>query len=232
MNIAPKLERLNLGCGPNAPPNWLNVDGSWNAWFSHHPNLRRALRTTGLIKTCNEKSAWNTKPLVHDLAKPLPFLENSFSAVYASHVLEHLYLIQAKQLLSECWRVLKPGGVARIVVPDLRSMVVEYLNRKGEDVPISEKASAADVLDERLGFRTQAPPQGNPAFKFYSLWKDFHSHKWMYDSDSLTCYIRDAGFREVGEKKFLKSDIAGIEEVEDPERVLGGAGFCIEGRKL
>jgi ubiquinone/menaquinone biosynthesis C-methylase UbiE len=225
------MKRLNLGCGPKAPPDWLNVDGSWNAWFSHHPNLRKALRTVGLINSNNEGAEWNTRPLVHDLAKPLPFRENSFSAVYASHVLEHLYLVQAKQLLSECLRVLRSGGVARIVVPDLRSMVLEYLNRKKQDAPLSEKASAADVLDERLGFRTPAPPGGNFVFKFYRVWKDFHSHKWMYDSDSLIYYLQDAGFQKVCEKHFLKSDIAGIEEVEDPERVLGGAGICIEGKK-
>src|ERR1700758_4568619 len=30
------VERVNLGCGPNGPPGWLNVDGSWNAWLTNH----------------------------------------------------------------------------------------------------------------------------------------------------------------------------------------------------
>ncbi len=53
----------------------------------------------------------------------------------------------------------------------------------------------------------------------------------MYDSESLTRYVELAGFQNVLEKTFLKSDIQGIEEVEDPERVLGGAGICIEAKK-
>jgi predicted SAM-dependent methyltransferase len=46
-------------------------------------------------------------PIVHDLRKHLLFQENSFSATYASHVLEHLYLADAQGLLSECKRILK-----------------------------------------------------------------------------------------------------------------------------
>jgi SAM-dependent methyltransferase len=223
-------EKLNLGCGPNAPSTWLNLDGSWNAWFSNHPNLRKALETFGVITKTNKGAVWNVRPLVHDLRKPLPFKENTLGAIYASHVFEHLFRADALQLLSECRRVLRAGGVIRLVVPDLYSMVVDYLQRKnGENNP--DKTTAADYLNERLGFRSPDPPMGNAFFKFYSVWKDFHSHKWMYDSDSLIRCLERAGFQEVAEKEFLVSDISGIEEVEDPGRVLDGAGICVEGRK-
>jgi ubiquinone/menaquinone biosynthesis C-methylase UbiE len=172
------------------------------------------------------------RPLVHDLTKPLPFQANSISAVYASHVLEHLYLVDAQRLLSECKRVLKPGGVIRLVVPDLHAMAVNYLDKKNGHRPSPiENASAADHLNERLAFRNPAPPQGNLFFKFYALWKDFHSHKWMYDGESLSRYLGLAGFQEVSEKEFRRSDIPGIEEVEEENRVLGGAGVCVEARK-
>jgi SAM-dependent methyltransferase len=148
------LEKLNLGCGPNAPVGWLNVDGSWNAWFAHHPHLRKVLATVGLINATNQGAQWNVKPIVHDLRKPLPFKDNAFSAVYASHVLEHLYLVEAQKLLAECKRVTKPGGVVRIVVPDLHSMVVDYLHREnGANGPSPGKITAADVLNDKLGFR-------------------------------------------------------------------------------
>lgn len=223
-------EKLNLGCGPNAPSTWLNLDGSWNAWFSNHQHLRKALETVGLINKTNQGAIWNVRPLVHDLRKPLPFKENTFGAIYASHVFEHLFRSDAQQLLSECKRVLRAGGVIRLVVPDLYSMVVDYLQRKNsENTP--DKTTAADHLNERLGFRSPDPPSGNALFKFYKVWKDFHSHKWMYDSDSLIRCLGRAGFQEVAEKGFLVSDIPGIEEVEDPARVLDGAGICIEGKK-
>lgn len=227
-----KLERLNLGCGPNTTADWLNVDGSWNAWFANHPHLRKVLRSVGLIGKVDQGPQWSVRPLVHDLRKPLPFRENTFSAIYGSHVLEHLYLNDAQRVLSECKRILKRGGVLRLVVPDLHFMVLDYLKKKnGNHMTLSEKASAADHLNERLRFRSPSPPEGNFLFKFYAISKDFHSHKWMYDSESLARYVELAGFQNVLEKEFLKSDIPGIEEVEDPERVLGGAGICIEAKK-
>jgi ubiquinone/menaquinone biosynthesis C-methylase UbiE len=229
MNSA-TLPRLNLGCGPNAPDGWLNVDGSWNAWFSHHRHLRKALVTVGLIPP-NFGADWKVRPIVHDLTKPLPFAANSISAVYASHVLEHLYLVDAQRLLEDCKRVLRPGGTIRLVVPDLRAMAVSYLSKKNGGSSTSENAGAADYLNARLAFRNPSPPAGNPVFRLYSLWKDFHSHKWMYDADSLAHYLQLAGFQGVGEKEFLRSDIPGIQEVEEEDRVLAGAGVCVEGRK-
>ena len=224
-------EKLNLGCGPNAPSTWLNLDGSWNAWFAHHQHLRKTLEAVGVINKTNQGAKWNVKPLVHDLRKPLPFKENSLGAIYASHVFEHLYRSEAQQLLSECRRVLRAGGVIRLVVPDLYSMVADYLQRKSM-VSRPEPMTAADRLNERLGFRNPDPPNGNAVFKFYKVWKDFHSHKWMYDSESLLLCLQQAGFEKVAQKEFRVSDIADIEEVEDSGRVLDGAGICVEGKKL
>ena len=227
-----QVGRVNLGCGPNAPAGWVNVDGSWNAWLSNHRLLRKALATVGVIGKNTPGAQWNMRPLVHDLTKPLPFEDNTVSVVYGAHVLEHLYLVDAQKLLSECKRVLRPGGVIRLVVPDLCSMAASYLkNKDGESPSPSEKIAAADNLNEKLGFRSPAPPSGNLFFKFYSLWKDFHHHKWMYDSDSLVHYLKDAGFAPVSEKGYLQSEIPGIEEVEEASRVLDGAGVCVEGKK-
>jgi SAM-dependent methyltransferase len=63
----------------------------------------------------------------HDLRRGLPFPDESFDAVYGSHVLEHLEPDTAAQLLRECHRVLRPGGIVRIVVPDLEAIARLYL---------------------------------------------------------------------------------------------------------
>jgi SAM-dependent methyltransferase len=226
------LARLNLGCGPNAPAGWLNVDGSWNAWLSNHVYLRKTLRAIGVLGKNSPGAQWNVRPLVHDLTKRLPFEDNTVSVIYGAHVLEHLYLADAQRLLGECKRVLRPGGVIRLVVPDLRSMVASYLkNKNGGSPSAAEKIAAADQLNENLGFRSAAPPKGNFLFQFYSLWKDFHHHKWMYDADSLVRYMESAGFAAVSEKGYLQSEIPGIAEVEEAGRVVDGAGICVEGRK-
>jgi hypothetical protein len=69
---AANLKRVNLGCGPDAPPNWINVDGSWNAWFTHHPGLRKLFETIGLFRKGSGEQR-RIRPLVHDITKPLPF---------------------------------------------------------------------------------------------------------------------------------------------------------------
>jgi SAM-dependent methyltransferase len=224
-------DRLNLGCGPNAPQGWVNLDGSWNAWFTHHQRLRRTLQRIGIIDAANQGAQWKVSPIVHDLRRPLPFQENTFSAIYASHVLEHLYRVEADGLLADCWRVLAPGGIIRLVVPDLRAMVTDYMKQANGNGNATAPGSAADGLNEKLGFRSAQPPGGNTLFRIYATWKDFHSHKWMYDSDSLHRTLKIAGFRSVAKKDFRCSDIPGIHEVEDPGRVLGGAGICLEGKK-
>jgi SAM-dependent methyltransferase len=231
MNVD-RTNRVNLGCGPNAPPGWLNVDGSWNAWLNNHPFFQKLLTAVHVIGEDTPGSQWNVKPYVHDLTKPLPFKDSSVSAIYGSHVLEHLYLADAQRLLSECRRALRPGGVIRLVVPDLRSIVTTYLKSKnGGTRSISERVAAADKLNEKLAFRSAMPPRGNLLLKFYYLSKDFHHHKWMYDSDSLMGYLEEAGFTAVTEKGYLQSEIPGIEEVEEAHRVLEGEGICVEGKK-
>jgi predicted SAM-dependent methyltransferase len=90
---------LNLGCGSHHHPAWLNVD---------------------LV-------ASDDSVLAHDLQQPLPFPDAGFSAVYHSHVLEHLPRYKAPAFLRECHRVLKPGGVLRVVVPDLERSAELYL---------------------------------------------------------------------------------------------------------
>ena len=90
---------LNIGCGSVVHPEWINLDSA--------PVVQ------GVI--------------AHDLRRGLPFSDESFDAVYGSHVLEHLVPSAAAQLLRECLRVLKPGGIVRLAVPDLEIIARLYL---------------------------------------------------------------------------------------------------------
>ena len=182
----PDGPKINLGSWAHAPEDWINIDGSWNAWLSQRPRLRRAAEKVGVLPDWASDTEWPENILVHDLRKPLPFPDRYAGAIYGSHVLEHLYLVEAEALLGECRRVLRGGGVLRLVVPDLRAAVDEYVS--GGD---------ADSLNERLGLRDRQPPSGNPAYRMYSALKDFHSHKWMYDEASLSSRLEAAGFEDV-----------------------------------
>ncbi len=93
------MKLLNVGCGRCYHNAWTNID---------------------LVAATPEVRAY-------DLRRGLPYQDDSFDGVYHSHVLEHLTPDAAKSMLRECARVLKPGGVLRVVVPDLEGIAHEYL---------------------------------------------------------------------------------------------------------
>jgi predicted SAM-dependent methyltransferase len=161
----------------------------------------------------------------------LPFPDGSASAVYASHLLEHLYPEQGRQLIGEALRVLASGGILRIVVPDLGSIIREYLGERpfGALPPEMEDLRPADRLNKRLLMRWPPPSSSNLFYRIYEGWQDLHSHKWMYDRDSLIHLLTQTGFVDVQDKKCHESYIEGIQMVEDPSRLLNGAGICVEG---
>ena len=92
---------LNLGCGPrfSSDPVWTNVD-----FHSNSPQV-----------------------IAHDLNRGIPFPAETFDAIYHSHVLEHFAPQDGAQFIAECRRVLKPGGILRVAVPDLEQICRLYL---------------------------------------------------------------------------------------------------------
>lgn len=96
---ADPLALLNLGCGGHCHADWINLDIAASA--------------VGVIPC--------------DLSRGIPFPDGVFDAVYHSHLLEHLPHAAAPAFMADCFRVLKPGGVARVAVPDLEAIVRLYL---------------------------------------------------------------------------------------------------------
>ena len=81
---------LHVGCGLVTPPEWVNLDASWNLLAARVPGLRRALRAAGLISRTAEAHAWSDQIRYCDVTHGLPFKDGEAAVVYASHVLEHL----------------------------------------------------------------------------------------------------------------------------------------------
>src|SRR5215210_631424 len=94
--------RLNLGSGPDVRAGWLNIDFMGDA------------------------------DLLVDLRRPLPLPDRSAELAYSEHTLEHLdYPTDAEAFLRECLRVLRPGGVVSIGVPDGEPAIVDYPSGAG-----------------------------------------------------------------------------------------------------
>ncbi|HTQ60795.1 MAG TPA: methyltransferase domain-containing protein [Candidatus Solibacter sp.] len=233
MTQANGLLRLNLGCGLRTVDGWINVDGSWNARLAKHPLLRRLLASLHVITKDKSEIPWSAKILIHDIRKPLPFPDGSANAVYASHVLEHLYVEEGRNLIQESFRVLAKGGVLRVVVPDLNAILREYLGEHPFGELSAEMASLcpADRVNQRLLMRWPSPSGGSLFYRIYNSWQDFHTHKWMYDSNSLAALIESVGFAEVQPKTSGESRIENVDEIEEPSRILNGGGICVEGVK-
>lgn len=120
-----------------------------------------------------------------DLSQGLPmYASNSVDVIRASHLIEHLPLESAKALLCDCYRVLKPGGVLRIAVPDLEIMIKKY--RAGEMEYFN--------VDQPLEF-VLAPTAGE---KFSRLmFSGDYAHRAVYDFGMLEIFLRQAGFATV-----------------------------------
>ncbi len=111
----PHSAHLNVGCGRRYHSQWTNLDLE-----SNDPQVIR-----------------------HDVTKGIPFGESAFQTVYHSHILEHLKPDQGVRLIEECFRVLRPGGILRMVVPDLERIAKLYLETH-DQAWIGDKSSSID----------------------------------------------------------------------------------------
>lgn len=223
--------KLHIGCGLKAPGGWINCDYSLNARIAQHQLLKRFLKSARVLPQTVLDVAWSKNLLIHDARKPLPFSDNSLEIIYSSNVLEHFYRTEAEAMLSECFRVLRPGGICRIVVPDLRAMIEEYLNNLSLDCEGNQTNGMmrAHRLNVRMGFYPPAPPSGP---FLYRLYKRFQSadHKWLWDEESLSaCFIK-TGFADVSRMPYQQSRIPDIAEIEQTAHVSDGE-LAIEGIK-
>src|SRR5437870_3607063 len=119
MSLQAKAKAINLGCGLVVAPGWINIDNSPNARLAKYPRFQWLAWKLGVLSDEHFAIQWPKSLLVRDLRKPLPFADCSIDYVYSSHVLEHLSLSHAQRLVSEIVRVLRRGGLVRLVVPDL-----------------------------------------------------------------------------------------------------------------
>lgn len=97
---APK-RYANIGCGSTWHPDWENYD---------------LVPSDERVRQMDIVGGWTLPPKACD-------------AIYSSHVLEHLKRNQAQRFLINCYNSLKPGGVLRLVVPDLEGICREYIKQ-------------------------------------------------------------------------------------------------------
>lgn len=117
--------------------------------------------------------------VIADLTAALPFKSSSVDLMHSEDLLEHLEETPGKRLLAECHRVLRPGGVMRLLTPDLRALVERvYLQRDARQLAWCNTHLSAQGPCEALNMHLRM--NGD--------------HHFVYDEEHLTDTLRGVGF--------------------------------------
>jgi SAM-dependent methyltransferase len=199
---------VQYGCGLCAPDPWLNFDASPRLRIERLPGIRQALKVTiGLLFPPNVKPG--------NIVTGLPIPEGSAAAVYCSHVLEHIPREDLPAALRNTFSMLAPGGIFRLVVPDLQWRAAEY-SKASElgDSLAADKLMDAAILGRRIR------PTG-----LIGIVQDYlgnHAHLWMYDFPALKALLEQAGFSRVRRCEFGDAPDPLFSLVEEHDRFFEG----------
>jgi predicted SAM-dependent methyltransferase len=156
-------EYLDIGCGPNISPSFVNLDYDWKPGVD----------------------------VVWDITRGLPFRSSSLKGVFTEHCLEHISFSQTESVFGEIFRVLMPGGRARVIVPDGEIYLAGYNRQigpeKGAPLPFWESDKVRDWYSPILSV--------NRIFRA-------HEHKFIYDFDTMKHLLRDSGFAAIAKCAF------------------------------
>lgn len=128
--------------------------------------------------------------LCMDLSQPLPFPDNCVEEIYSSHLFEHFYFpYPMLNLLSECYRILKPGGIFKIAVPNARIYIESYQNSEQFDPQKYCLYTPAYHYHSKIDFIN------------YIAYMDGH-HRYLFDEENLPKVIAHGGFENVKLRDF------------------------------
>lgn len=169
-----QIRRMNWGCGGMTPPGWINSD---------------CVARPGVDLPC-------------DIRRGLPLEENSLDYITSIHALPEIPYPDLEDVLWELRRVLRPGGVLRLGLPDMDRAIDAYLRKDPDYFLIPD-----DVIQSRGG-----------KMIVQLVW--FGRSRTMFTYDFVEELLRKAGFREVHRCDFgqTQSPYPGIVELDNRPR--------------
>ena len=191
-------KNLHLGCLDRVFPGWINTDITPHIYVSKFPGLAWILYK--LNKISPERYQQYQKGIFRqikylDVSQKFPWSNETFDHVYTSHMLEHLYPEEALNCISEVFRVLKTGGIFRIVVPDLDRMIASY--------------------------NPNQPEQFLTEFFETTQRRDSNQHHWHYNEKLFHKILSEAGFREVYRCEYRQGKTQDVELIDErPESLF------------
>lgn len=113
-------KNINIACGDCYLENWLNFD-----YTPHSKYVKKA-----------------------NLTDRIPIFDQQANVVYSSHFIEHLPISCIPKFISECFRVIAPRGIIRLVLPDFEELCRTYI--KNREVQDHQKADflMLEIIDQ------------------------------------------------------------------------------------
>lgn len=192
---------LQIGAGSNRHPGWLHTN-----WYPIRP--------------------WARKSMFLDATDRFPFDDATFDCIFSEHMIEHVPYSGGAKMLSECFRVLKPGGVLRVSTPDLRAIV-----RLLSDGLTSSEMEWRAWANANYVFSQDPKTAVSIVNAMVRRW----GHQFIYDEETLSAALQSAGFQEmrryrVGESQ--TSAMVGIDHASRmPAGLLDAESVIVEGLK-
>ena len=151
--------KLHIGCGTVYKGGWINIDN-------------------------NSDNNIQKLDLKWDLRKPLPFHDNSVDFIFNEHFLEHLTVEEGILAIKDFFRVLKPGGVMRIAMPNLEEMIHTYMDKNWKE------NNKAFLEKFELAFIQTRAENINIGFRWWG-------HQWLYDWEELERRLKESGCEKI-----------------------------------
>jgi predicted SAM-dependent methyltransferase len=178
INLKEGNVKVNLGCGMEVRSGWYNIDtnptallGSKKFTFINRILYNISGASSNYTFEKFDSIIKNAGLHFYDLRRGVPFKDNSVDVIYHSHFLEHLSKQDGENFLKECYRVLKPNGLMRVVMPDLELVIEMYKRGDGEKMLES--------------------------YFFIPYYYNFSGHKYMYDFKIIKNKLEGIGFKEI-----------------------------------
>ena len=194
---------VQYGCGQSCPDGWINFDASPTLRLQRLPGIGRLFKRGATVFPDGVRFG--------DIVQGLPIPGGSVQGIYASHVLEHLSYADFWTALDRTFRLLGPGGIFRLVVPDLRSRAQKYLERLETG---QAEANSWFMRTTRLG--SESSPRGPVELARNLVGRS--AHLWMWDENSLAAALDKTGFVGIRRCRFGDCKDDNFRLVEDAGR--------------
>ncbi|MDO1448840.1 methyltransferase domain-containing protein [Rhodocytophaga aerolata] len=162
------IKKLQIGSYKNIYDGWLNVD----------------------INPPSDSVAFL------DATQPFPFPDASFDYIFTEHMIEHITLSEAENMLCECYRILKKGGKIRISTPNMDEIV---------DLKEPVKVVQQEYISYSLKNYVGVEYTDNPAWVVNNMFYNF-GHKFIHNLHTLSFLLNKANFKQIHQYQPGESD--------------------------